>query len=54
MPHSSTAEQAAVNRCVASSILAGAAIDCRMDYWQVALTLNQGEVGSNPTPASNF
>ena len=25
-----------------------------MDDWQVALTLNQGEAGSTPAPASNF
>jgi hypothetical protein len=31
----------------------GAATHCRMDDWQVALTLNQREVGSTPTPASN-
>ena len=28
------------------------ATHCRMDDWQVALTLNQREVGSTPTPAS--
>lgn len=48
------AEQAAVNREVVSSTLTGAAINCRMDDWQVALTLNQGEVGSTPTPASKY
>ena len=46
------AERAAVNREVAGSSPARAAIYCRMDDWQVALTLNQREVGSTPTPAS--
>lgn len=40
------AEQAAVNREVVGSSPTGAAIYCRMDDWQVALTLNQGEVGT--------
>ncbi len=48
------AEQAAVNREVVGSSPTRAAIYCRMDDWQVALTLNQGEVGSTSTPASNF
>jgi hypothetical protein len=46
-------ERAAVNRTVVGSSPTGAAIYCRMDDWQVALTLNQREVGSTPTPASN-
>ena len=48
------AEQRAVNAGVVGSSPTGAAIYCRMDDWQVALTLNQGEVGSTPTPASKF
>ena len=51
-PIAQLAGQGAVNLQVPDSTPAGAAIYCRMDDWQVALTLNQGEVGSNPTPAS--
>lgn len=47
------AERPAVNGKVVGSTPTGAAILCRMDDWQVALTLNQGEVGSTQTPASN-
>ncbi len=54
LPHSSMVEQAAVNRAVVGSSPTEAAIHCRMDDWQVALTLNQGEVGSTPIPASNI
>jgi hypothetical protein len=48
------AEQAAVNREAVGSTPTGAAIYCRMDDWQVALTLNQGEVGTLREAASRL
>ena len=54
LPCSSMAERPAVNGAVVGSSPTRAAIHCRMDNWQVALTLNQGEAGSTPAPASNF
>ncbi len=52
MPCSSMVERAAVNREAIGSSPIGAANPCRVDDWQVAATLNRGEVGSTPTPAS--
>ena len=43
-----------VNQVHGGSIPLTPVIHCRMDDWQVALTLNQGEVGSTPTQPSKF